>query len=328
MSLTKQTTNHYNLKRAARFKAAGINDADVAYATPEFLGVGNPTFSCSLCDHPNCVYNFRLHFEAPDLIDALAGVAKGITRTTEVTFDQVGSTCITNWLDALPETAEKLAALVKWHAALKAMNKVKAAKVVVSLCANAGYDSPEDAYDAYMALDLHSYASPARKALTLKERKQLRRNRHGVKNCTSSAGTVKAWLANLATAKAASNVAPDVAITSLVTKLAPQIAAPKKAKDDLAKLTASDRDLIERARKGWKAGKANLNDWERNAFTDIGTKVVKFGSFAPGGKQRALYVKLLALLEKVAAPVATVATPAPAKPAVFVSPSGIDGARY
>ena len=45
MALSKDTTNAYNLKRAKRFADAGINAADVTYAHPEFLGIGDE--SCS-----------------------------------------------------------------------------------------------------------------------------------------------------------------------------------------------------------------------------------------------------------------------------------------
>ena len=326
MALTKNTTNAYNLKRAERFAAAGINSADVAYAHPEFTGIGDT--SCSLCDHDHIVYLFRLRFDAPSLVDSLGGVAKGITRTDEVVFDNVGSTCITQWFDALPESKEKLEALKRWHAEVKKMKAAMTRKVVESLCAQAGYESPEDAYKAYKSLNL-SYGSAARNALTFKERKQLKRNASKVCNAKSSRATVKAWLASLAKALAAQSAAPvptppatPMSIMAQIKQKAAELAKHQPA-DELAKLSAEDRDLVLRGRAAWKAGKANLNEWEKGTFTDIGQKVVKWGSFAPGGKQRALFVKLLSLLEKQDEP-AKIET----KDAPFVSPSGIEGARY
>ncbi|HET6494516.1 MAG TPA: hypothetical protein VFH61_04015, partial [Thermoleophilia bacterium] len=326
MSLTEETANSYNLKRAQRFADAGINAADVTYAHPEFLGIGDT--ACSLCDHAHIVWLFRLRFDAPDLIDSLAGIAKGIHRTAEVVFDNVGSTCITQWFDALPESAEKLAALGRWHAEVQKMNALKKRKACESLCLKAGYDSPEAAFDAWGALDLYSYKSAARKALTGSQRAQLKRNAYGVKHATSSVPTVKAWLANLLVAVTAANLATDASITEEITTHAPSLIPPTPV-DELAKLSATDRDAIVRGRAAWKSGKANLNAWEQDTFKDIGQKVVKYGSFAPGGKQRALYVKLLSLLEKVASPApAPVAATTVAAPATYVSPSGIDGARY
>ena len=309
--LTKTTTNAYNLKRAKRFADAGINSADVTYAHPEFMGCGESI--CTLCDHPHIVYLFRLRFDAPSLVDALGGVAKGITRTTEVVFDNVGSTCITQWFDALPESAEKLAALARWHKEVTKMKAAMAKKVVESLCLKAGYETPEDAYEAFKTLQL-GFGKPARTALNYKARKQLTRNARNIRFSRSSRGTVKSWLASLELALAAQNAAAPVA-------------APEPAVDpELAKLSDEDRDLIERGRTSWKAGKANLNDWERTAFKDIGQKVVKFGSFAPGGKQRALYADMLTKLE-ASAEVAEAPVAQPAN-VPFVSPSGIDGASY
>jgi len=343
MSLTEDTTNSYNLKRAQRFADAGVNAADVTYAHPEFIGIGDT--ACSLCDHAHILYLFRLRFDAPDLIDSLAGVAKGIHRTGEVVFDNVGSTCITQWFDALPESAEKLAALARWHAEVQKMNAMKKQKACESLCAKAGFDSPEAAFSAWLAMDFHSYSSPARKALKSSQRAQLKRNAYGVKNATAGVATVKTWLANFAAAVAACLAAAatlDKSVEEVVAEVAPHLTTPsawdgvvkaaaKARADDLAKLSDEDRDLIQRGRAGWKAGKANLNDWEVGTFTDIGQKVVKYGSFAPGGKQRCLYVKLLERLEIGTSPAPVAAQAAPAAPAAsapFVSASGIDGARY
>jgi len=132
MALTKKTASHHNLKRAEVFKAHGINDWDVKFAHPHFLGADcSPEGgTCSLCGQQHLKWLYSITFTAPDLPTSLGAITKGIARTEEVTFNPVGSVCINDWFDALPESVEKLEALKRWKIE---MEKEKAAKKVQAI---------------------------------------------------------------------------------------------------------------------------------------------------------------------------------------------------
>jgi len=338
VALSKKTINKHNLKRAEVFAKHGLGDHDVAFAHPEFIGYENDGDDCILCEHKNIKWLFAIHFEAPDTPTALGKVATGLVRTEEVTLSPVGSKCITDWLDAVPESAEKLEALKRWD---KEMSKCKAAmkvKVCEDLCLELletrGLSVEEDktARQTVYAL-FHKTGYKARSVLSWYDRKALSKNAYKVLDGTCVRKTAQEWIKRLEPvldkqaeldAQKASEPEPET-----VKMVEPTQPIPD---DDLAELAADDAELINRSRKAWDAGASKLDDYERNAIKDIAAKVVKFGSFAPGGKQRGFFEKLVDRLEKAAngtteEPATVGASAIPGDPD-YVSASGISGARY
>ena len=339
MALSEKTINKHNIKRAEVFAENGLGDHDVALASPHFSGyMAGGDVDCCLCGHKHIAWQYAIKFAAPDAITAVGKVATGLIRTEEVTLSYVGSKCINDWLDAIPESMEKLELLKKWHAAMAKCNEAKKAKVVADLCSKAGYESAVAAYDAYAALPWNQapyYNNPFRKAakqaIGHDGMKQLKNNRFGIKNSTSSRGTVKKWLANLAGAIAAHAglPAPEVKAAPKPAAPAPK-PAPAQPKDDLAHLNAEDKALILAARQVFVEKKDGCwNGFERGAVVDIAKKVKKYGSFATS-KQRGFFQKLLKLSTPKAEKKAEAAPKSAPKlgDAEFASKSGIEGARY
>jgi len=335
MALSEQTISKHNINRATVFAAHGLGDHDVAYAHPAFTGYATDEAECCLCGQQHIKWLFAIKFDAPDAITAVGKVVTGLIRTDEVTLAHVGSKCINDWLDAIPESLAKFEALKKWHAEMNKCKAAMTAKVVEDLCAKAGYATPEDAYDAYCALPWSgpSYNNPFRQALksalVYGKVKQLRNNARTVKHKQSSRGTVKSWLASLATAiKVAASLETKVPAPKAPETPAP---APQAApKDDLAHLSVEDKALLLAARAVFtsKTDGDVWNAYERSAVVDIARKVKKYGSFATA-RQRDFFKKLL----KLPAPKAEEkATATVAKPvlgdASFESASKVDGARY
>ncbi len=315
MALSEKTISKHNIKRAEVFAAHGLGDADVAFAHPAFAGCSDGDTDCVLCGHRHIIYLFSIRFAAPDLTTALGKVSTGLVRTEEVTLKFVGSKCITDWLDAVPESAAKLEALKRWAVEVEKMKRVMVAKVVEKLCAEAGFESPLAAFERFKNAD-----AKARWKLTHIERAQLKRNAFGIKNATATRATVKTWLANLAK------------LVEIEATLAPKVeeieAAPEKPADDLAHVFPADAEVIRAARKAWESGKANLDERQQAAVISIAKFAQANGQMT--ASQFSYFKVLLAKLE--AAPKAPKAPEAPkpvAKPEpAFTSPSGIAGARY
>lgn len=348
MALSKKTINKHNLKRAEVFAANGLGDHDVAFAHPRFLGYDEAENECALCEHKHIKWLFAIHFDKPDTTTMLGKVATGFVRTEEVTLSPVGSKCITDWLDAVPESAEKLEALKRWA---KEMDKCKAAmklKVCEDLCLELletrGVPVTENQTARETVYSLYAKTGyKARSVLSWYDRKALAKNAYNVVQGTCVRKTAQDWIkrlepvldrqAELDAQKA--NEPEPASVIQMVEKAAPTPAptpAPTTAPvldDDLAELAADDAELINRSRKAWDAGAGKLDDYERNAIKDIAQKVVKFGSFATD-KQRGFFEKLVKKLEAAAngtAETEPVAAVLPGEPG-YVSASGVDGARY
>jgi hypothetical protein len=283
MALSQKTVNRHNIKRAEVFATHGLNDLDVQYAHPNFEGYGHGT--CSLCGKQHLKWLFSIKFDAPSGIVALGKVMTGIMRDAEVTLKPVGSKCIVDWLDAVPETVEKLEALKRWEAEMQKCKRAMKAKVVEDLCKQAGFDSPEAAFAAYAAV-----SSQARWKLPAKQRKRLSNNAYGIKHKRVSRGTVKLWLEALEAAQMI-QAQLDAAETG-----APIPEVP--AEPETPKLSDADSDLIERGRVAW-ANRSALESYRQRDFEDIGRKVVKFGGFRSGA-QRRYYTDMLKELEDAA----------------------------
>lgn len=283
MALSKRTVNKHNIKRAEVFKANGLNTLDVQYARPSFKGYARSDVDCVLCDHRHIKWLFSIKFDAPSGLVALGKVASGIDRDSEVTLGPVGSKCITDWLDALPETPEKLEALKRWNAEMEKCKKAMTAKVVEDLCLSAGFESPLDAFETYRTLP-----SEARWSLHRKDNKQLANNAYGVKNMRSSRGTVKVWLENLAKAlQFQSSLYAPKQQEGGSTEVAAPVAAPKALTED--------EKLIERGRVTW-ANKDVLKPYHQSAFASMGKQATRKGKFS-SESQRRFYTDLLKKLE-------------------------------
>lgn len=313
MALSEKTISKHNLKRAEVFAAHGLGDHDVAFAHPEFAGhMAGGDQNCCLCGHKHIHWQFAIRFDAPDATTALAKITTGLVRTEAVTLKYVGSKCITDWLDAVPESAAKLEALKRWDVEMKKMKKAMIAKVVADLCAEAGYDTPQDAYDAYI-----SASWKAKSKLHYTDRKQLKRNAYKVKKQTLSRGTLKTWLANLATLVA--NQAALDAAAQAEPKTTTETTTPKQEKKIMT--------VLEQADEVFAAGlHENLSAKARSAFLDIRKKGKKYGLSGPQENYLAKLVGWSQPKPKKAVKPEPVAAAAASES--FVSPSGIEGARY
>jgi hypothetical protein len=282
MALSEKTVNRHNLRRADVFAANGLNNMDVQYAHPHFEGYGHGT--CSLCGKQHLKWLFSIKFDVPSGIVALAKVFTDITRDKEVTLQPVGSKCIVDWLDAVPESAEKLEALRRWETEMKRCKQAMKAKVVEDLCRQAGFDTPQDAFDAYQAT-----SSAARWKLPYKSRRRLANNAYGIRHKRVSRGTAKLWLEGLAECQRI-QAELDAAETGAAT---PEVAA--EPEPTTPALSQEDAEIVERGRVAW-ANRSVLRDYQRRDFEDIGRKVVKFGSFRSSA-QRRYYADMLRRME-------------------------------
>ena len=315
MALSETTINKHNIKRAEVFAANGLGDHDVAFAHPNFEGCNTGgDVDCILCGHRHICYQFSIRFETPDVTTMLGKIATGLVRTEEVTLKYVGSKCITDWLDAIPESAAKLEILKRWHVEMQKMKQAMVAKVVADLCLKAGYESPEAAYEAYASVSKQTCWK-----LTWAVRSQLKRNKYGVKNATAARNTVKVWLANLATLLALVEPTPEP--TPPAPKAEPE--APKPVDPKAALLAQADAQIA-------AGDDANLAPATRKTYLDIVGKGKKWG-LSDG--QAGYLAKMISWAEPKAK-VAPLAKPAPKPVAVipgdvsYKSASGVVGARY
>lgn len=327
MPINESNATGYNLRRAQAFAAAGINDGDVRYAHPSFVGKSHG--DCSLCGKKNIAWLYAIKFDAPELIDAIVSIGKEITRQGEVVFNPVGSECIQTWADPLPESAEKLAFLLRWKRELAKCNAAKAIQATNSLFAKLGMVGTDAVLARLAALTptQRNGVSPysARKALRDLGTKLLK-----TRKLTAKSGR---FLADLLVKAEAIVVAP-VAITVTAPPpppVAPAQPVPATVDPVLARAEAVLADPVALAR---------LSSYDANVVKDITAKVKKYkGKFA-SSRQRSY---LEALVKKAE----TVPAPAPVSVQIveetvedetlasaeeshedFVSASGIEGARY
>lgn len=283
MALSERTVNKHNIKRAEVFKANGLNILDIQYAHPHFSHYARSQQDCILCGHRHIKWLFSIKFDRPQGLVALAKVAAGIDRDNEVTLRYVGSKCITDWLDAVPETPEKLEVLKRWNAEMEKCKQAMKAKVVEDLCEQAGFESPQDAFDAYMSL-----SHLAKWSLPRKDAKRLASNAYGIKHKRSSRGTVKLWLASLVEAlQYESNLwAPK--------QQDPMVPAPAP---EPVKQQTEDERLLERGRVAW-ANRNVLKGYHQQAFASMGKQATAKGGFV-SKSQRQFYTDLLKKMEEV-----------------------------
>ena len=307
MALSEATVNKHNIKRAEVFAANGLCDLDIAFAHPEFTGYATSDTDCGLCGHKHIKWLFAIRFDAPDITTALGKITTGIVRTEAVAIKPVGSKCITDWLQAVPESMEKLEALKRWDKELAKANRAKAKKALENKLVALGYPTLADLADAclvaYHDLKKASVGSWLLRNTLRKYGKKAKYNR------IKSAGTVK---------KAHDYVVEASALLP---------AKPTEA-DPLAHCDDDTRKAILKGRDVWKTGAKHLTAIDRLAFVNIGKSLVKYGSFY-SDTQRESYAVLIGIMEDGTAPVATTA-PVKAIPGDdnYVSASGLVGARY
>lgn len=286
MALSERTINKHNIKRAEVFKEHGLNTLDVQYAHPHFEHYAQSEQDCVLCGHRHIKWLFSIKFDAPQGLVALAKVGSGIDREGEVILSYVGSKCIQDWLDAVPETPEKLEALKRWHSEMERCKGAMKAKVVEDLCREAGYESPEEAYAVYHSLSTQSLFS-----LDRRTQRQLSNNGYGVKNKRSSRGTVKIWLENLAKAL----YFESLRFAPMPRRISSPVSASAPATVP-AKSPSEDEKLLNRGRAAW-SNKGALSERHRRAFVSMARQVARFGRFVSPA-QRSFYTDLLKKMEQ------------------------------
>lgn len=202
MALSAKTVNKHNLKRAEVFAEHGLGTHDIHLAHPNFEGPSaGGDQDCILCDHKHIVWQFSIKFDVPDVTTALGKVATGLVRTEEAVLKYVGSKCITDWLDAVPESTKGLDELrERWKKELKKCEAAKKLLAAEKYCENAGFVSTDEmtarevAYQAFLLLDYSD-----KQTLTWKEQKSLSRNGYKVRYGTCSPSTTKRWLEMIVT---------------------------------------------------------------------------------------------------------------------------------
>ena len=297
MALSKRTVNKHNIRRAEVFKENGLNNMDVQYAHPNFIGYGNG--ECTLCGQKNLKWLFSIRFEAPGGMVALAKVMTDIIRDSEVTLHPIGSKCITDWLDAVPETAEKLEALKRWDREMVRCREAMKAKVVEDLCEDAGFETPEDAYTAWHDLQ-QSYAGRITTYRTLGryDAKRLSRNAKKIRYKTGARKTVQEWLKDLLKVLAA----PLADVTEPTPRVSPVrrgLTYPKPA--PVVHVLSKDHAALLARGKASMSVLHTLPSYQQNAFTDITRKVESQGKFV-SERQLSYYADMIKKLEKASSP--------------------------
>jgi hypothetical protein len=101
-----------NIKRAAQFEAQGITAGDINYARTSYV-LENPSH-CTLCGTA-IRYQFRLMFDRPN-------------EPQPTIFFPVGSVCIMDWVEALPDSPRKITLLRELKEELEKAEAVQAEK--------------------------------------------------------------------------------------------------------------------------------------------------------------------------------------------------------
>lgn len=280
MALTKLTATRHNIKRAEALKSYGINTLDLPHAKPRFMSYGHGT--CALCGQKNLKWLFQIHFDAPQGLIALAKIECEIDREGEVDINPVGSKCITDWIDALPETAEKLDLIKRWEVEMRKCKAAMKAKVVEDLCREAGFETPQDAFDAYYKLSLRPrHLDHWRKALDWYQIRSLQRNAHKVKHMTLSRKTCQDWLKNLLKVQALPEPEPEV------------VKAETEAE---AKAKAEVQAILDRGKELYDEHGDKLNGYYTDAFLDMHQKISESGAFR-SDRQRRFFTDIMKKME-------------------------------
>lgn len=341
MALSKKTASTHNLNRAEVFKAHGINDWDAKYAHPQFVGKDHTSEggTCTLCGQQHLLWLFAIRFDAPDLTVAIAAITKGITRTAEVVFNPVGSVCINDWMDALPESVEKLALLKRWKIEMEKEKAAKAEQAIGNALVKTGLETTEKAIERFV-LAQAKLGTLGPKAIDWWERSSFakigfrasRAFHHTLKRKWRSVKTVNLFAnvlkkiedfvpgappapktpeIDLEDGAESAAIQPDGSLPAPLTpeQLATLAAAKTKA-TEIQQLLDRGTEVL-----GSTEKLNRLNSYEQGAVKDICRKVKSYGSFA-SESQKGFLLKLLAKAEasKVAIDAAKETAKGAAKP--------------
>lgn len=282
MALSEKTISKHNIRRAEVFAKYGLNTLDLNTVRPLYAGrSGSREEECILCGQQHLKYLFTLFFAAPQGLAALAKVDTGIDREGEVTLNPVGSKCIHDWIDALPETAEKLELLKRWHVEIERMKADMKAEVCRELVKKAGYESLDAVADLAAAIFRFPYdtdvqrreARAAQYALGYREARWFT-NRTGRMRTGQLTKTAAArWLDDLAKARAAIETARAVA-------------AQAPAVQPTSKMIPEVRALLDRGKAAHAQNAAALDARGLAAYLDIAQKVEQAGYFYTSTQMR------------------------------------------
>ncbi len=296
MALSQQTINKHNLKRAQVFAQHGLGTHDIHLAHPKFEGPnagGNQ--DCVLCDHKHIVWQFSITFDVPDVATMLGKVSTGLKRTEEVTLKYVGSKCITDWLDAVPESTEGLEELrERWAAEIKKCEAAKKLVAAEKYCEEAGFVAHADTSArkvAYQCWLLLSYQDRA--GLTWKQQKSFKRNAYKVRFGTCSPGTTKKWLEMLLTCGGLSKLS-EIEIQS---------------EDEIAAIHSQDEVS--------DSAPESVNEVEETTTTMITTTTIPLDLLISEKYRNLTGAEIHLLLSTLGTPAAPKAAPAPAPTPTF-----------
>lgn len=317
MTLSKKTASKFNLGRAEVFKKFGLSDWDANLAHPKFLGAGEGT--CTLCGQQHLKWLYSIFFAKPDIASSIGSIDKGISRTEEVTLDPVGSVCINTWLDALPESVEKLQLLQRWKIEMDKERKAKAAQAIENALKKNGLVDDVTAIKRFNAL-----TNEQRDSLDWYSRKALASIGRRIQ--TTALGFKKRWR-SVKTANYFASLlqkAEGFKLSEFGTPLDAdgqpdyvkegeiEAEAIGRAESEMAAIepTTGGKQaqmftqkteteiLLERGRDVFrdKAKLARLSQQERDALADMGKKVAHFKSFV-SSNQKDFFLKLVARAE-------------------------------
>lgn len=310
MPISEKNANRYNLRRAKAFADAGVNDSDLRYAHPEFAGKSHG--DCSLCGKKGIMWHFRLRFDKPELLDAIASIEKEITRTEAVVFHPVGSECIKDWFEALPESKDKLEFLIRWERELRKCNTAKAEQAFLAKIGKLGYDSTEALADEAEALEKAAPNGTMRYRVRQEVRWLVAKLRSNRLLTPTKLGYLVNRIGEMKARQQAVSAAP-------VEPVAPVTEVPAAPVDQvLADATAllADPERL-----------SMLNDYDRGVVQSIVAKVNHYNGRFASDRQRNYLAALVKKAKPQDQPTETESCPAPGEEG-FVSASGIAGARY
>lgn len=253
--MTKLTAKErHNRKRAARIEAAGVRVDNLLDADTAFVGHNDDgTSTCALCDHA-IKWLFRLSLN---------------TESGWAEFEPVGSTCITDWVEALPISSAQSELITRLKLAKGEAAKLKAETRARNALLKQLNEDEAKAVREYWAAPKHVREDDTLTDIIFRVEKY--RRFASVKQFGFFAGRLQRLLKGSARIQAETKTAE----------------APKVTQSD--EVAA----LLERGRDVFRTGKAKLlDDRDREALEDIGKRVANYGTFV-SDRQRSFFQAIL-----------------------------------
>lgn len=308
MALSERTISRHNIKRAEVFAKYGLNTLDLNTVKPRFVGYSRlREEECVLCGQKHLKWLFALHFAEPQGLVALAKIETGIAREGEVTLAPVGSKCINDWIDALPETQEKLELLKRWYAEIELMKGAMKAKVVEELCEAAGFETPEKAAEVADAIfDIYGGSRDYYTACGAVGRREMRwfqKRIQQIRTKRATKATAMRWLDDLTKMRAAIEArrAYDAGLRVPTTAPgAPAVPAPAPAAPAATAMDPEDRKLLDRGAALFANHADKLySDKQRTDFQEIAARTEATGSFR-SSRTRQYFADMVRKMERAA----------------------------